>query len=253
MRVITRRQSVRPREDSRPGTGRQASAGSLVSLIAPTSARMVLGVQALGVLLIAGYLLVRVMSGRTVALSPISPMLSYVGLLAAVTVLVGLLRSAGCWGILRGSIDAGASRRVVRLAALGVLGLLVVLQLPAGIILAIILARTPDVIVSTPGGAVGILLDYAVTCLAVDVLGMLGRAVWRGRLTWGTAALLVALIVGTPSALGDQGVLGILQWFLPSAELLTIPAGSGLAHLGWALLVGPGALTWLLARWEPRG
>lgn len=253
MRVLPRRQPARARAGSRPSTGRLAAAGSLVRLIAPTSAWMVLGVQVLGVLLIAGYLLVRVMSGRTVALSPISPMLSYVGILAAVTVLLGLVRSVGCWGILRGAIDAGASRRVVRLAALGVLGLLVVLQLPAGIILAMAFARTPGVVVSAPGGAVGLLLDYAVTCLAVDVLGMLGRAVWRGRLTWGTAALLVALIVGTPSVLGDQGVLGILQWFLPSAELLTIPTGTGLAHLGWALLVGPGALTWLLARWEPRG
>lgn len=243
--------SALARTASRPGAGRPLTVGSLVRLIAPTCAWIVLGVQVVGVALIAGHAALRALSGESLALSPTSVVLSDVGVLALLTVLAGFVRAAGCWGVLRGAIDAGASRHAVRRAALGVLGLLVLLQLPAGIILVVTAARTPGVVVTAPGGSAGLVLDYAVTCLAVNVLGVLARATWRGRPTVASLTLLAALVVGSPTILGDQGLLGVLQWLLPSTGLLTIPIGEGLAHLGWALLVGPGVLTWLITRWEP--
>lgn len=222
--------------------GTPATTSRLIRLLAPTSAWMLLGVLAIELvaLIVDG-----VLDGRAHQTVDVTMTASA---FAELAVLAGLLRAAGCWGLLRGAIDAGASRRAVRRAALGVLGLLVLLQLPAGITLVVTAARTPGVVVTAPGGSAGLVLDYVVTCLGVDVLAVLARATWRGRPTFASLALLAALVVGSPTIVGDQGLLGVLQWLLPGAELLTIPIGAGLAHLGWALLVGPGALSWLITR-----
>lgn len=227
------------------GASAPITASRLVRLLAPTSAWFVLGVLVIEIvaLVIDGVLDARAHQAVDVTMTASA--------FAELALLAGLVRAAGCWGLLRGAIDAGVSRHTVRRAALGSLGLLVLLQLPAGTILVVTAVGTPGIVVTAPGGPAGLVLDYAVTCLAVKVLGVLARATWRGHPTVASLVLLAALVVGSPTLLGDQGLLGVLQWLLPGIGLLTIPIGEGLTHLGWALLVGPGVLTWFITRWEP--